>query len=69
MRFIVRAGQSKSISITPVLSDLDAPNHLAAAQARVAALTPEALEQLNARASRLVDPVLVGVVCGHRRSV
>ena len=47
MRFTIQPGRKVSL-VTPVLSDLDAPEHLPSSQARAAALTPEALDRLNA---------------------
>ena len=47
MRFTVKPG-IKVYLVTPVLSDLDAPEHLAAARSRAAALAPDALDKLSA---------------------
>jgi len=47
MQFTLQPGR-KIYLVTPVLSDLDSPEHRAAAQARAAALTPDALDRLNA---------------------
>ncbi|HEY2019424.1 MAG TPA: LamG-like jellyroll fold domain-containing protein, partial [Bryobacteraceae bacterium] len=47
MRFTLKPGAQVYL-VTPVLSDLDAPDHLRAAKARAAALAPDDLAKLNA---------------------